>query len=292
MLKQGDTGPEVTKLQTFLNANGFRDDAGNVLTIDGTFGPRTTQAVDAFQKGEGLTVDGIFGPASEAAARALGYDGGTTRIEGVDVSWFCTDGRKPPTSQIDWPNLSPKPAFFWARSSYGLSIDPSYALHIGDGVRVGATPGAYHFFIAGDDPKQQATAWFNAAGAQPSMTTLQPALDFENNRTVPLSDAEAKLWATNGRNVIEEAEQVFGRNVCIYINPKTAREMQTYLDRSFWGARLLWLAEYTAGQPSVPFPWTDVAAHQFAGDVVVTGATCKMDRNVIYKQSMLDTLKS
>ena len=297
MLSRGDTGDEVRTLQAFLNAEGCRDDGGLTLAVDGAFGERTVQALKVFQARAGLAADGVFGQQTEVAARALGFDGGAlVRIEGVDVSYFQTDGHG--KSLIDWPSLVPEPAFFWARSSLGLSADATYAPHIAAGSATGAVPGAYHFFIATDDPKAQAKLWRATAGEQPANATLRPAIDIENNRVdankqpVPLTDAEAKLWATNARMLILSGEDLFARKLVVYINPKTAIEMKAHLDEAFWGARLLWLAEYTNGTPSIPFPWKSCGAHQFAGNVAMPGATCLMDRNVIYRQSAFDQLKS
>jgi hypothetical protein len=61
-LKKGDQGPEVTALQKLLVARGFP------LNVDGNFGPKTYQAVRAFQAGnldqhgQPLVVDGQVGP--------------------------------------------------------------------------------------------------------------------------------------------------------------------------------------------------------------------------------------
>jgi len=56
-LKEGSSGPEVTRLQQRLKEKGF--DPGR---IDGAFGPGTEAALTAFQKSEGLAADGIAGP--------------------------------------------------------------------------------------------------------------------------------------------------------------------------------------------------------------------------------------
>jgi peptidoglycan L-alanyl-D-glutamate endopeptidase CwlK len=53
-LKEGSSGPEVTKLQQWLKDKGFDPGA-----IDGRFGPGTEAAVIAFQRSEGLVADGI-----------------------------------------------------------------------------------------------------------------------------------------------------------------------------------------------------------------------------------------
>jgi Putative peptidoglycan binding domain len=61
-LKQGDTGAEVKTLQQALNAVGTA-----TLTVDGNFGPATTDAVIVFQKANGLTADGVVGPTTAKA---------------------------------------------------------------------------------------------------------------------------------------------------------------------------------------------------------------------------------
>src|SRR5678815_5149697 len=184
MLSLGSTGSEVSALQTFLNAQGCWDDNGAPLKVDGSFGARTGQALRMFQRRESLTPDGIFGPKTEAAATALGFVK-ATRIEGVDVSLYCTDGHG--HSHIEWADLVPRPAFFWARSSAGLTADGAFALHVEEGSAIGAVPGAYHFFSAQTDPVKQVAVWLAAAGPQAAAQRLRPAIDIESNRVAPLT---------------------------------------------------------------------------------------------------------
>ena len=54
--ERGDTGPEVTEIQTILKSFGY------TIAVDGTFGPNTERAVRSWQKSNGLEVDGIAGP--------------------------------------------------------------------------------------------------------------------------------------------------------------------------------------------------------------------------------------
>lgn len=54
-LRKGDSGSDVTELQTLLNQYGYG------LTVDGKFGDKTKKAVEAFQASHGLTVDGVAG---------------------------------------------------------------------------------------------------------------------------------------------------------------------------------------------------------------------------------------
>ena len=58
-LRQGMTGPAVTRVQETLRSRGFYNDA-----IDGIFGPATEDAVMAFQQSVQLAADGIVGPAT------------------------------------------------------------------------------------------------------------------------------------------------------------------------------------------------------------------------------------
>ena len=57
-LQEGDKGVAVEKLQKALNYYGA------TLATDGIFGPKTKEAVEAYQKAHGLTVDGLAGTAT------------------------------------------------------------------------------------------------------------------------------------------------------------------------------------------------------------------------------------
>lgn len=57
VLRRGDGGPTVERIQSMLNVVGGIDR----LIVDGAFGPKTEAAVRDFQQNENLTVDGIVG---------------------------------------------------------------------------------------------------------------------------------------------------------------------------------------------------------------------------------------
>jgi peptidoglycan hydrolase-like protein with peptidoglycan-binding domain len=63
-LKPGDKGPQVTLLQHALAHLGYPPG-----TIDGQYGPATTQAVKNFQTAHGLTADGVCGPKTITALK-------------------------------------------------------------------------------------------------------------------------------------------------------------------------------------------------------------------------------
>lgn len=70
-ISRGSTGPDARLVQSLLNRIGY-----NAGPVDGIFGPRTYQAVTAFQANNSLAADGIVGPATWAVLDRLlrGYD--------------------------------------------------------------------------------------------------------------------------------------------------------------------------------------------------------------------------
>ena len=61
VLKQGEQGEDVRKLQEALNKNGA------TLNADGNFGPATKAAVESYQRANNLEADGVAGPKTLAA---------------------------------------------------------------------------------------------------------------------------------------------------------------------------------------------------------------------------------
>lgn len=68
-LRQGEQGAPVRELQRELGRLGIRDAQGAAIAVDGDFGRRTTEAVQAFQRSLGLEPDGIAGRDTLAAVR-------------------------------------------------------------------------------------------------------------------------------------------------------------------------------------------------------------------------------
>ncbi len=62
LLQLGDTGAEVTNLQSQLQTLGYYNGP-----ISGSFGSQTQEALTAFQQAQGLTADGIAGPQVDTA---------------------------------------------------------------------------------------------------------------------------------------------------------------------------------------------------------------------------------
>ena len=58
----GDTGPEVTLLQTRLNQMAARDSTLPTVAVDGVYGQETARAVRAVQRSLGYSATGAVGP--------------------------------------------------------------------------------------------------------------------------------------------------------------------------------------------------------------------------------------
>lgn len=67
LVREGQRSQGVRELQAGLSTLGFNDTRGVPLEADGIFGPRTTDAVRAFQAEHGLQVDGVVGPLTRDA---------------------------------------------------------------------------------------------------------------------------------------------------------------------------------------------------------------------------------
>jgi putative peptidoglycan binding protein len=62
VLKPGMTGADVKALQRALASAGHSPGS-----VDGVYGPKTEQAVSAFQQAQGITVDGVYGAETQKA---------------------------------------------------------------------------------------------------------------------------------------------------------------------------------------------------------------------------------
>ncbi|HEX7817559.1 peptidoglycan-binding protein [Dyella sp.] len=61
-LREGDHGKQVQDMQERLSKLGYHDASGKALQPDRDFGPKTKEAVEAFQRDHKLKPDGIVGP--------------------------------------------------------------------------------------------------------------------------------------------------------------------------------------------------------------------------------------
>lgn len=71
VLDEGSRGQGVAQVQRMLARLGYEDASGRALVVDGDFGRRTREAVEAFQRDRGLDVDGRVGRDTQAELAKL-----------------------------------------------------------------------------------------------------------------------------------------------------------------------------------------------------------------------------
>lgn len=114
LLKKGSVGPDVKKLQEGLAALGFKPGGA-----DGYFGPKTEEAVEAFQEKVKTWPDGLFGRASAAEWDKL------CDAKKLPQFKFNLDGAVPdpvePSERLSWVKVPADPlrggySYLWLRS--------------------------------------------------------------------------------------------------------------------------------------------------------------------------------
>jgi putative chitinase len=96
VLQQGSSGPDVADLQNTLRARGFDPGAS-----DGSFGPGTAAAVEAFQRSVKLNDDGVVGPQTAAALGLVVPPPIVSAIPAVTVAMVCQMFPNTPAPNIE-----------------------------------------------------------------------------------------------------------------------------------------------------------------------------------------------
>lgn len=119
--KVGDSGQGVTDLQGYLNNVGFS------ITVDGQYGPETQGAVRLFQTARGLSPDGVAGPQTLvelSSARAEGWQAPVSAVP-VPTPRAKTDASATPTGAP-----APTPPTKSGTSTTGLLILVAIAIGV------------------------------------------------------------------------------------------------------------------------------------------------------------------
>jgi hypothetical protein len=117
MICRGNVGDDVYALQAMLNALGFTDAQGKPLVLDGIFGPRTEQAVRAFQTSRGIRVDGIVGPQTWGELYSQSYE--FNSLEDAVLTWSLMYYPLSKSSTA-WPNGTEYGAHLYQNNETGL----------------------------------------------------------------------------------------------------------------------------------------------------------------------------
>ena len=184
----------------------------------------------------------------------------SNQLSGIDVSkWQGT---------VEWKSVQEAGiAFAFARATYGTSeVDSCFDANWQAMKDAGIIRGAYHFFLAADDPTQQAEFFIRTVGSL-DPGDLPPVVDVESSSGVSSNlAASVQTW-------LSVVEQGLGRRPIIYTAP------------SYWNANLtsgfgdypLWVAEYGVSSPKAVNGWTNWTFWQYSSTGTDGGVNGSVD---------------
>ena len=184
----------------------------------------------------------------------------SNRTSGIDVSYY--------QGNIDWQSVkNAGTAFAFARATYGTTkVDPKFSANWQAIKNAGMMRGAYHFFIASEDPVEQASLFINTVGSL-SSGDLPPVLDVESDSGTSSSLVnDIQTW-------LNTVEQKLGLTPMIYTAPSYWNEYMT----DGFGRYPLWVAEYGVTTPKSVKGWTGWTFWQYSESGGVAGIESTVD---------------
>jgi GH25 family lysozyme M1 (1,4-beta-N-acetylmuramidase) len=188
---------------------------------------------------------------------------GKSTLLGVDVSTY--------QGTVDWAKVKASGrAFAITRVGDGLGGDNTFDANWAGIKANGMVRGAYQYFRASDDPKQQADILLAKIGT-PADGDLAPTLDLET------------LDGQSGATVVANVKTWLS-----YVKQKTGRTPMIYTSPGFWpsignpdlSAYVLWVAHWGTTCPSMPTGWSTWQFHQDADNGTVSGISGAVDTDV------------
>jgi len=203
------------------------------------------------------------GPEVGVEYEGLSVCPGSTTLTGVDVSTY--------QGAVDWTKVKAAGrAFAITRVGDGLGGDNTFDANWAGIKKAGMVRGAYQYFRAGDDPKQQADILLAKIGT-PADGDLPPTLDLEtlDGQSAATVVANVKTWLA-------------------YVKMKTGRTPMVYTSPGFWpsigspdlSAYVLWVAHWGTTCPTMPTGWSTWSFHQDADNGTVSGISGAVDTDV------------
>jgi lysozyme len=184
----------------------------------------------------------------------------SAHLTGIDVSKW--------QGVVNWKQVQQADmAFAFARATYGTSeVDSSFADNWQGMKEAGIIRGAYHFFLAAEDPARQAEFFISTVGSLDA-GDLPPVIDVESDSGVSSNlVADVQTW-------LDAVAKGLGRTPIIYTAP------------SYWNANMnsdfgnypLWVAEYGVAEPKAVNGWTSWTFWQYSSTGKVGGVSNSVD---------------
>lgn len=168
-------------------------------------------------------------------------------INGIDVSH--NDG------DINWAAVAAQGVqFAWIKATEGNDFkDPAFAKNVAGALAHGVRPYAYHFFIPGDNPADQANNFLSVvsgSGVRAAAVDLETkGLDYAIAATDPA-----------GTNVQEFLDLISTLGLPLFVYATKSFLGQYYPQAGFLASFGRWVAKWTDGQPTDTWAfwqWTD-----------------------------------
>lgn len=189
----------------------------------------------------------------------------TEHVFGIDLSHFNGD--------VDWKQLGAgevgSPAFIVLKATEGVDyLDPTFVEHWSAAKEHGFIRGAYHFFVAHDDPDAEADWYIKNVTLMKG--DLLPIVDVERATKKETRGLKERLY-----HFLEKIEAHYGERPLIYTGKK------------FWDTHVgrvlpnhgLWIAQYGVDKPTLPSGWDEWAFWQFTQQAMIPGVEKPVDRN-------------
>lgn len=163
---------------------------------------------------------------------------------GIDVSHF--------QGNVNWEEVkTTRFKFAYSKATQGMGfVDPKFAVNENGSGKVGLHHGAYHFYIAGDDPMKQAQLFIKTC-KELDNNTLPPMLDLEQGGVQKA--VNPKQFQQDVFTWLKEVEAALNIKPIIYTNTPFSNQ---YLNHPDFANYPLWLAEYGVKEPRIPNTWT------------------------------------
>jgi lysozyme len=189
----------------------------------------------------------------------------TERAKGIDVSHY--------QGKIDWEAVAQADiTFAFIKATDGCNcVDPMFNMNWSNAGVAGIQRGAYHFFRAQQDPKQQAANFLSTTGH--CAPELPPVLDFESlaGMTVEQALRNAHIW-------MDIVKTETGLLPILYTGPSFWRDALKNNDE--FARHPLWIAHYTsAAEPIFPTAWNQWMFWQHSEKGCVAGIKGPVDLN-------------
>ena len=180
-------------------------------------------------------------------------------IPGIDVSRYQLE--------IDWPKVARFGIrFAYIKATEGIThTDPFFKRNWPAAHAAGLPRGGYHYFRPRLDAKAQVRAFVQSLGDD--LGELPPMLDLE------ASDLTGLELIRAAQIFLLELENLTGTRALIYTSPGFWASYVTPYPPEWPAEYPLWIAHYSVGRPTIPYPWTNYTFWQFTDRGEVAGIT-------------------